>query len=82
MNSQCYNSYWGEQCDKECHCFNNAACDKETGKCNVDLTTGLSLCAPGYVSDTGVNLDNCQMCKYFYLILISSSLDRGFAWIY
>ncbi len=61
--SFCLTGYWGEECDKECHCWNNAACDKETGKCNDDVITGLSLCAPGYVSDTGVNLENCQMCK-------------------
>ncbi len=70
MNGHCYNGYWGEECDKDCHCLNNAACAKETGKCNVDIATGLGPCAPGYVSDTGVNLDNCQMCKCFFFHVI------------
>ncbi|XP_072034064.1 uncharacterized protein [Amphiura filiformis] len=60
MNSQCPIGYWGEQCDTECHCLNGVACDKETGKCSPDLSTGLSLCEPGYASTTGVNLENCQ----------------------
>ena len=61
----CSSGYHGATCGIKCNCLNGSPCDKDTGRCAEDVTTGLSLCQPGYVSDTGVNLDNCQLCKYF-----------------
>ena len=63
----CTVGYYGTQCTDKCHCLNGAACDRETFKCEADVTTGLSLCEPGYASDTGTNLDNCQLCMYLKL---------------
>ena len=60
INSQCLTGYWGLNCETECHCLNGAACDRGTGQCEADIATGLSLCEPGYVSDNGINLNNCQ----------------------
>ncbi|XP_046566122.1 protein draper-like [Haliotis rubra] len=39
----CSDGWFGEDCDKQCHCFvNTEICDKITGQC-------LSGCAPGYM---------------------------------
>ena len=62
---ECFTGFFGPNCETDCHCLNGAACDKETGKCEADRTTQLSLCEPGYVSSTGVNLDNCQQGIYY-----------------
>ena len=60
----CFSGYHGANCGIECHCLNDAPCDKESGRCAADIDTGLSLCQPGYVSSSGINLDNCQQCKH------------------
>ena len=60
-DKECLAGFYGPNCETECHCLNGAACDRETGKCKADPTTQLSLCEPGYASNTtGFNLDNCQ----------------------
>ena len=59
-NKDCLIGFYGPHCETECHCLNSAACDRYTGKCEPDVTNGLSLCEPGYVSNSGINLDNCQ----------------------
>ena len=58
--TQCFSGYWASDCETECHCLTGAACDQYTGQCDADVTTSLRLCEPGYVSNTGINLDNCQ----------------------
>ena len=60
-SSECLQGFYGANCDTECHCLNGAACDRDTGRCDIDDATGLSLCEPGY---TGEHLENCQQCKY------------------
>ena len=63
-DKECLTGFYGANCETECHCLNGAACDRVTGKCEVDPTTQLSLCEPGYASNTGFNLDNCQKSMY------------------
>ncbi|XP_072047315.1 uncharacterized protein [Amphiura filiformis] len=64
--TECLQGFYGTNCETECHCLNGAACDRDTGKCVVDITTGLSLCEPGYASSTGANFDDCQQYEGCY----------------
>ncbi len=64
LEKTCFQGFFGPNCEDDCHCLNGVACDRVTGKCAADWNTGLSLCEPGYVSSTGINLNNCQKCKF------------------
>ena len=69
IGKECLTGFYGSHCETECHCLNGAACERQTGKCEVDPTTQLSLCEPGYASDTtGFNLDNCQKSMYDVIV--------------
>ncbi|XP_072037352.1 uncharacterized protein [Amphiura filiformis] len=60
LASECLPGFAGPNCDRECHCLTGPSCvDRMTAKCPADDNTGLSLCEPGYMSVTGINLDNC-----------------------
>ncbi|XP_072022932.1 uncharacterized protein [Amphiura filiformis] len=60
LASECLSGFAGHNCEHECHCLSGPSCvDRMTAKCSADDNTGLSLCEPGYMSVTGINLDNC-----------------------
>ncbi|XP_077867127.1 uncharacterized protein LOC102801447 [Saccoglossus kowalevskii] len=53
VSSSCSTGFYGELCNYNCHCKNNAACDKNTGVCpNGD-------CAPGWINLDTIDSD-CQ----------------------
>lgn len=37
--SKCKDGNWGDNCDKNCTCYNRGSCDQATGTC---------ICRPGY----------------------------------
>ena len=69
LNQSCNVGFWGPECQSECHCLNGVTCDKQTGRCDPDATTGLRICEIGFMSDTDVALDNCQKCNLILFLV-------------
>ncbi|XP_077864925.1 uncharacterized protein LOC102807930 [Saccoglossus kowalevskii] len=71
--SSCQDGFYGELCNYNCHCENNAACNKNTGVCpNGD-------CAPGWINLDTIDSDCQQDCApgWINLDTIDSDYQQG-----